>query len=533
MNWDLSDEEMEKVMEACEEDPVVHLTEVQGVEVIEDFQARLARAVWEHERVVVKSCHDMGKTWTMSKIVLAAGNVFPGCKIVTTAPTGRQVRLLLWSEIRAGHAASRYPLGGKMDQMKWVFGPDWWAEGFTTQKNSGEGQGQTSSSFQGVHSPVLVLVIFDEATGVPPDIWNQLEGLLTSANVKFVAIGNPTTKNSPFYQCFSDPSYKKLHFSCFDSPNLIANGIVDRSALEAELEKLNELDEEERYKRLATYEVVRPHLLTTRWVMGRALKWGLDHPLFVSKVLGEFPEEDESCLMPLGIIEAAQRRKHAEPTQLEELFIGVDVARKGNDKCVLTRLRGPVHKATKVLIKRDATVLQGAIIRMVEDLPMEERLKGGVITIDGTGIGGPVIDHLRAYQANHLEWRNIRIVEFNAGETWKEERDGTKQACEERAKKYANKKAEAFVLLAEALKEDLVLKEEDIYLEELPTILYNYDKKGRWLIEDKDAYKKRTRRGSPDHADSLSLANYGRYYSGGVGHFTADMAKPNGRPRVG
>lgn len=532
-----TDQELLELAELARTDPVFHVKEVQGVETLEPFQEMLLRAVEANKRVAVRSCHDMGKTWTMSKLVLWFTSVHPECKVVTTAPTARQVKLLLWSEIRAGHAKSKYPLGGEMGVQEWKIAPDWYAVGFTTQKQAAGGQGQTNSGFQGVHAPGGVLVIFDEATGIPPDVWKQLEGLMTQHFVRFVAIGNPTTRSCEFYRCFSDLSIKKLHLSCYDSPNLRANGITCRAELEDELQRLVELPEDERLKRLGSYKVVRPHLLTTEWVMSMALKWGLGHPLFVSKAEGDFPEDDESALMPLGVVEEAQRRRPAQlksaDIKLPRFSIGVDVARKGGDKSVLTRFKGAVHAATKVLVKRVTTEVTGAVIKMVNDLPEAERLRGGTIVVDSTGIGSGVVDALREYQASNLEWRNIIIVEFVCGETWKEGRDGTAKACAERARKYVNKKAEAFVMLAESVKTDLCLMNEDIYLEELPTIQYTFDSKGRWKIEDKDAYKKRTGRGSPDHADSLSLANYGRYHTGGVGTWTEEMAKPQGKPLAG
>ena len=515
----------------CQTDSVFHVKEVQGVETLETFQESIIRAVDAHERVAIRSCHDMGKTWTMAKIILAVGSSNPDSKIITTAPTGRQVKLLLWAEIRAGHLKSKYPLGGVMGIQEWKFAPDWWAIGFTTQKQAGGGEGQANSSFQGVHAP-LVVVVFDEATGIAPDIWKQAEGLLTSHNVKFVAIGNPTSKASEFYKCFSDPSYKKLHLSCFDSPNLRANGILNLKHLDGELCRLKEMPEIKRLEALSTYEVTRPKLLTTRWVMTMALKWGIDHPLFVSKALGEFPDEDEMCLMPLGLVEAAQRRPRPKRrTSKDRFFIGVDVARMGGDKSVISHLEEATLRQIKVLVKRATTEVSGAVIAMINEMAMEARLSGGIITVDATGIGSGVVDELREYQAAHAEWRNIKIQEFHCGETWKEGRDGTKKQIEKRSKKFANKKAEALWLLSEAIKSDLALIEDDTLLEELPTVRYKFDSKGRWLIEDKAAYKKRTGRSSPDHADSLSLANYGRFHSiGAVGQFTKEMAQSNSRP---
>lgn len=526
-------DELLKLLDRSQTDSVFHLKEVQGVELVEDYQERLLRAIEIHERVAVRSCHDMGKTWTMARAAIWFFTTHPGCKVITTAPTARQVKLLLWNEIRSGVLKSKYPLGGELGVQEWKIDPDWFAVGFTTQKQAAQGESQANSGFQGIHGE-WVFVIFDEATGIPPDVWKQLEGLLTSANVRFVAIGNPTTKASEFYKCFSDSSYKKLHLSCFDSPNLKANGIHDLQDLEEELDRLKEMDEEQRLEALASYKVVRPKLLTTRWVMAMALKWGLTHPLFVSKVLGEFPDEDESCLMPLGLIELAGRRTRPKPRARDRLFIGVDVARKGGDKSVIIHLREHVMVSVKVGVKRVTTEVTGMVIKVVNDLPEAQRLAGGVITVDATGIGSGVCDQLREYQSKHIEWRNIVIQEFHCGETWKEGRDGSKASIKKRAERYVNKKAEAFYHLAEDLKEELVLLPDDIFLEELPTIQYGFDSKGRWKIVDKEQYKKLTGRSSPDHADSLSLANYGRHYAGATaGKFTKEMAEAKGRPMAG
>lgn len=515
----------ELLFERLKNDPVFHVEEAQGVNTLEPYQRDILEAVLNHERVVVKSCHAMGKTFIAARVVLWFTSVFANSKVVTTAPTGRQVRLLLWNEIRAGHASSRYPLGGKMDTMQWTMDPNWWAVGFTTQKEAATGQGQANSGFQGVHGE-YVLVIFDEATGVQPDIWKQLEGLLTSANVRFLGIGNPTTKSSQFFPCFSDPSYKKIHLSCFMSPNLRANGIADMAALEAEVQYVRELPEDRALARLEGYVVVQSQLVTAKWVVGRAIQWGLAHPLFVSKCLGDFPEDEERCLMPLGAVERAQSREFDTSTPVKRVSIGVDVARFGTDKSVITPMHGVNVHQPETLFKRDTSEVAGRVIRYVNDLPDELR-RLVTIVVDATGIGAGVEDNLRQYQNEHPhDWRGIHIYGLHFGETFKEGRDGHKSQVEERSELYANKKAEAFVLLSEDLKSDLVLPaQSDFYLEQLPTIIYKFDSKGRYVIEDKESYKKRTGLESPDHADSLALANFGRYYGMGSGEFTEKLAQ--------
>lgn len=474
---------------------------------LEDYQTRVLMTIANNSRIAISSSHNLGKSWLVSRIVLWFGVCFPNSKIITTAPTYTQVKNILWSEIRTAHAQSKIPLGGVINLTEWKLDTDWFALGFTPRNEltSGEGQG-TASSFQGFHAKGGLLVIFDEATGIPPNIWTMAEGLMTQAHVKFVVIGNPTSRNSEFFRCFKSPEWAKVHLSCFDSPNMVENGIHDMRSLERELDLIRAMPERDAQERMHNYASPVPYLLSASWVMGRALKWGVTHPLFVSKVLGQFPEEGDNTLMPLGVCEDAQRRHH-EPETFERRTLGVDVARFGTDSTVLTYLHGLRFVCKKIMIKRDTTQVVGEVIEMV-------RAQGGVdvIVIDETGIGSGVVDQLnealRVSPSALPRGIEIRGVQFGAG-------------CEQDTDKakYVNVKARMFDLLSQDLKSGLCLPSEDVYLDELPTILYSYDSKGRMQIESKDDYKKRTGRSSPDHADSLALANYGRYDESRVGTF--------------
>ncbi len=179
--------------EQFQQDPFLFIEGPLGVESLEGYQRRVIKTIWENDRTAIRACHDMGKTFLVARIAMTFLNVFPNSKVITTAPTFNQVERILWSELRAAHAKATFPLGGKLNMTDWTFSPDWFALGFSPRNEAtgGEGQG-TQSSFQGFHAP-YILVIFDEATGIPYNVWTMAEGLLTSANVKFVAIGNPTS----------------------------------------------------------------------------------------------------------------------------------------------------------------------------------------------------------------------------------------------------------------------------------------------------------------------------------------------------
>lgn len=512
--------EQEKSLERFRAHPTLFFDEVLGVK-LELYQDEALRLIADNDRVCISACHDVGKSFLLARVVLWFVTCYPYSKVITTAPTFNQVKNILWAEIRTAYARSKFPLGGKMNLTEWQVTPDgdWFAIGFVPRNElSGEAGQGSQSSFQGFHAP-YILIVFDEATGIPKTIWTMAEGMLTSDNVKFVAIGNPTSRQTEFYKCFSSPEWVKLKLSCFNSPNLVENGITSIEELEKEVHHVSTLTDDDAQKRLKSYKVSRGYLLTLKWVVAMAMprKWGLKHPLFLSKVLGLFPEDTADTLIPLGIVEKAQYRIYY-PVASDRKLLGVDVARFGSDATVMTALHGYAFLGRKPFFKFDTNEVVGEIIQFArEHGPFD------VITIDETGIGGGVVDVLREsarFPANADLFQNteIRGVQFGA-------------SCEDEADraKFVNLKARMFDHLADDLKKSdgLCLSQDDIYLEELPTILYRFDSKGRKYIESKDDYRKRTGRKSPDDSDSLALANYGRYDEVGVGKFPEQKSGDN------
>lgn len=521
----MSLEQASEAAEIFQKDPVLHLKEIQGVESLHAYQQdKILLPILHNDRVAIRACHDVGKTFTLAKVVLWLGSCFPGSKIITTAPSWLQVEKLLWSEIRSGHRKSKIPLGGRMLTTEWKIADDWFSIGISP-KDDGQGDGSqgTTSNFQGFHAP-LVVVIFDEATGVSPKRWIQAEGMMTSHHVKFIAIGNPTSKASPFYQCFKDPAWYKSHISCFDSPNMIANGFTCIDDVNREVAYLRTLSDAESRTHIAKYECPFPYLLTAKWVIELARKRGVDHPLFQGKALGEFPDEDDHVVIPLSVVETSQRREY-EPIETDSRYIGVDVARFGSDETIITRIEGWKVVEKRVVSKRDTTEVTGEVVRMLKDLP---RRREEVVCVDGTGIGAGVVDQLKERTEDGTLPPMITIVEVNNGEGFDKEFDEQKK--QDLKSHFVNKKAWMFDLLSKDMKEHLVIPPDMIYQEELPGIRYSYDSRGRMEIESKDKFKARTGLGSPDTADSLALANFGRHVSGQIGSFT-EMVKKSHQTR--
>lgn len=512
-----------------QKNPERYFETILGITTLEAHHRRMLRAIAANERTAIAACHDVGKSWTLARVVLWFLATHPYSKVITTAPTYNQVKNILWSEIRSAHKNARFPLGGTMNLTEWKLDEDWFAIGFTPKNEvSGEAGQGTQSSFQGFHAKGGILVVFDEATGIPVNVWIMAEGLLTQAHVKFVAIANPTSRNSEFFKCFRSRDWQKVYLSCFDSPNLLANGIRNVEDLKNEVSYVQSLNDEEARARLAGYKSPVPYLLSLSWVVRSIIKWGWAHPLTLSKILGKFPEEVENAVISLGSVEESLLRLASIKPE-DRKTLGVDVARFGTDSSVLTGLHGVKQIYFKKHSKRDLDFITGEVINQIN-------VEGyDVVVVDETGLGAGVVDNLRAAQRSNTIPKSVDIrgVQFGAGV----ECDGSKYCDHSECAKsrFVNIKARMFHLLGEAMRasDGLCLMNEECYAEQLPTILYRYDAKGRMYIESKDEYKKRTGMSSPDEADSLALANLGRYDEINKGTFSSDYFKSGVAPMAG
>lgn len=134
------------------------------------MQDEILLSVFRNQRTTVKSCHGIGKTYTAARIVLAFLFAFKDSVIVTTAPTFRQVENILWREIRQAKSRSKVPLGGNILKTKYEIDEKWYAIGISSDKDD---------NFQGFHAEHL-LVVGDEAAGIPENTMQVIEALMTS-----------------------------------------------------------------------------------------------------------------------------------------------------------------------------------------------------------------------------------------------------------------------------------------------------------------------------------------------------------------
>ena len=242
-------------------------------------QVEICRALASHGKVTVRSAHDLGKTFVAACLVLWHLFTFPPeNKVLTTAPTMRQVKKLIWGNIASLHRRleDKLSYAGELLQTELRLGPLHEAVGYSTDD---------PNSFQGVHAQHL-LVIFDEACGISREIYEAAEGVISGKGNRVLLIGNPTEPNTYFHETHTGdiPGFYRIKLSAYDCPNfrIRPDG------------KYYELD-----------PAPFPGFVSLEWVNRMIKAYGRDDPRVVSRVFGEFPSAAINQLIDDKIIATA------------------------------------------------------------------------------------------------------------------------------------------------------------------------------------------------------------------------------------
>jgi phage terminase large subunit len=413
-------------------------------------QEEILRSVSTHRRTAVKACHASGKTFTAAEAALWWITHRKNGIVVTTAPTMTQVERVLWGEIRNAVKSARieYP---EPTATSLNLGPNHYAIGIST--NEGE-------RFQGFHGELLV--ILDEAPGVKPRIYDAIEGFRAGGDVRVLALGNPTIASGPFHTAFTADreGWNLITISAFDTPNL--QGLT--------MESLLELPEQE----LDNNPI--PYLTTRRWVKEKYREWGPGHPLWESRVLGNFPPQSEDALLSLSWLEMA---KYREGGDIGALHAGLDVGGPGEAETVLYVRKGQRIVYMDAWSRKDRTGEVVAALRQFKD-GLE------TVNVDSVGVG--------YLMATHLKGLGFPVREVNVG---KSSRD---------SEKYFNLKAELYWgLRMRAEVGEISGLTDERTIAQLAGIRYSHNARGQIVIESKDEALKRGVK-SPDRAEALMLA---------------------------
>lgn len=153
-------------------------------------QKEIIESVRDFPQTAVMSCHDIGKSFIAATTCCwwidshPPGTAF----VVTTAPSGPQVKAILWREINRMHKAAG--LAGRTNLTEWYLDKEIVAFGRKPSE-------YTPDAFQGIHA-IYVLVVLDEACGIPESLWDAASTLTTNEYSRTLAIGNPDDPFSRF-----------------------------------------------------------------------------------------------------------------------------------------------------------------------------------------------------------------------------------------------------------------------------------------------------------------------------------------------
>ena len=452
--------------------PVDFAREVLGV-TLWSKQEEVLNALPHNRRVAVKSANGMGKGFCAAVAVLWFLYYHEQAIVLTTAPTFRQVRHILWRQIRQLHSQARLPdlLGGDMFIARWELSGDRYAIGLSAG---------SADQFQGFHSENMLIVV-DEAEGVSEEIYEAIESVMTSASPRLLLIGNPTTMTGAFRRAFERERrlYHTVTISALESPNISEDTAAYlRPGPEAA----------DRTRPPIEDRIVIPGLTTGEWVEERREIWGEDSSIYRSRVLAQFPEQGDDTLIRLSDIEAAAVETEntidlPDPATGKlpgEVVLAVDVARFGFDRSVILRRRGDRVEDIQTLSGMDTMQVAGRVIEAIRESSPDS------VVIDEVGIGAGVVDRLRE--------QGYTVRGINVGR--RAHRDD----------RFVNRRAEGYWRLRRLFESrSILIPPDNRLMGELSGLRFDYDSQGRLKMESKESMRARNL-SSPDSADALMLA---------------------------
>lgn len=469
-------------------------------------QLEIALSVRDNRETSVFSCNAAGKTHVGSRICLWFMYAYPRSIVLTTAPTYRQVKDLLWRYIRTAYDASPLKYVKKANTTDLSFATDWYALGLSTND---------PDKFVGYHAESgHLLVIADEAAGIDEPIFEVVDAVMSTAETRLLMIGNPTSSSGRFFKSARSKTTKRIKIQAWDTPNFTANHITCWQDLCAIFDPPADWDSNEPYPppKLRT---PNPRLLAPIAVHDMVHKFGVESPWFQARVEAVFPDQGDDTLIPLSWIERAMTKKRREGDweltgpNGEKKWVdgiprglvryGIDVARFGDDRTVIIMREGDNVREIHSYAKEDTMQTANRILYNFKKTPTAKAF------IDTTGgIGAGPADRVREV-INDPDYIQLGFRH----EVYDSEMASA--PLHDPHERFLNLRAQLYWELREKFEKNEIAIPSDGFGEELANELSQIKFKilpgGKIKIELKEELKKRLLR-SPDLADAL-MVSYG------------------------
>ena len=409
-------------------------------------QREVLYSVRDNQRTSVRSCHSSGKSFIAASAVLWWLKRFPlhSAFVLTTAPTAQQVRVILWREINRHFHKVGIPGVANQSEIKIA---DSLGKFHIVALGRKPGD-LDESAFQGIHAE-NVLIVLDEACGVPTMIWDAAESIISGGNGRILAIGNPTSVGNEFHKTFKPRSgYHNIHISAFDTPN---------------------------FTREKVPPLLNRVLVTRAWQERMLIKWGEDSANYKARVLGQFPDRNEFGFFPTSAVEAAHSRSIAPDRSFP--ILGCDIGGGGDANAFALREGGHI-RVIEVNYEPDLEKTGQRIVELID-------AHDAIAVVDNVGVGSVPYGIAKARRPN-------KVFSCVFGDVAQNPED------------YANRKAEVYTGYRDRLIEGTIdLDELDEELtDDMAAINALSDPSGRIKIEHKDQIRRRLHR-STDRLDAV------------------------------
>lgn len=397
--------------------PLDFIENVLGVH-LWDKQKELIRAVWEHPKVVVKSATGVGKTFAGASLMATIFKVYADVEIyAAAAPPIDNLRRLLWGELTRviqNSGAFQIDTTDKVTSLRverlrgGMVIPKQFIEGVTIPTSGDEDT--RKAKFSGKHQDALVF-IFDEGDAIPDEVYEAADGCLSGgAFQRLIVFFNPKRRAGKVFRMVKDREAYTITISAFDHPNVITGDMLIPGAVTRDVtikriyEWTRPLDDDER-EELDISRLPEGVFAVPQFLIGATaprddggeyppLAPGyrrVTDPQFSYKVLGEFPPEGETTLVPYEAIAAARSRwdlwvagRGEKPPENVQPIVGMDVAEYGTDSHAVAMRYG--DWLAPIVTKQNMDPADAAVwaARLADEADARE------VRVDAIGVGAGV-----------------------------------------------------------------------------------------------------------------------------------------------
>ena len=345
-------------------------------------------------RQAVSSGRGIGKSALVSWLILWMMTTRIGATVIVSANSEAQLRSVTWGELSKWAAmlinAHWWEISAtKLLPAQWVTelverdlkkGTRYWAaEGKLWSE-------ENPDSYAGVHNHDGMMLIFDEASGIPDSIWSVGAGFFTENILDryWFAFSNPRRNTGYFFECFNS----KRNF--WQTRNIDARTV--------------EGTDKQVYEQIIA-------------------EYGEDSSQARIEVYGEFPSAGEDQFISPALVDEAQARPKYQDTSAP-IIVGVDPARSGADSTVILVRQGRDIVAIKRYQGEDTMTIVGRVIEAIEEF------RPALTVIDEGGLGYGILDRLTEQRykvrgvnfgwksSKPIMWGNRRAEMWGAMREW-------------------------------------------------------------------------------------------------------------------